>query len=166
MSRHFLLLRTIFGLPSSRHLFSSSYSTCRPCLVLALVYSCPVLSCSSPYYGISAHSHLPNSEALQKLNLPVSVSRGMLGKLELKLSWKNLLTQPVVLALEDVVLLVGRPLELVVRLWHPPSFSSSFFLHSTLPFFLLAALLCFFPSFALLFLLNSASSPPHLPCGN
>jgi len=47
-------------------------------------------------------------EALQSLNLPVIVKKGILGKLEVHVPWKNLKSQPVVVQLDNVFILAER----------------------------------------------------------
>lgn len=46
-------------------------------------------------------------EALDKLNLPVIVYQGYLGKLELQIPWTNLKQQPVIVEISDLFLLAG-----------------------------------------------------------
>jgi len=46
-------------------------------------------------------------EALDKLNLPVAVYQGYLGKLELQIPWTNLKQQPVVVTICDMFILAG-----------------------------------------------------------
>lgn len=46
-------------------------------------------------------------EALDKLNLPVVVYQGYLGKLELHIPWTNLKQQPVIVEISDLFLLAG-----------------------------------------------------------
>lgn len=46
-------------------------------------------------------------EALDKLDLPITVYDGYLGKLELHIPWTNLKGQPVVVQVSDLYLLAG-----------------------------------------------------------
>ena len=46
-------------------------------------------------------------EALDRLNLPISVYQGYLGKLELQIPWTNLKQQPVVVTISDLYILAG-----------------------------------------------------------
>ena len=47
------------------------------------------------------------SDALDELDLPVTVRGGSLGKLRLKIPWKNLKSQPAVINIERLFILVG-----------------------------------------------------------
>ncbi len=46
-------------------------------------------------------------EALDKLELPVTVYQGYLGKLELQIPWTNLKQQPVIVTISDLFILAG-----------------------------------------------------------
>jgi vacuolar protein sorting-associated protein 13A/C len=46
-------------------------------------------------------------EALDKLNLPIAVYQGYLGRLELQIPWTNLKQQPVVVTISDMYILAG-----------------------------------------------------------
>eukprot|EP00026_Physarum_polycephalum_P000020 Phypoly_transcript_00020.p1 GENE.Phypoly_transcript_00020~~Phypoly_transcript_00020.p1 ORF type:complete len:3396 (+),score=660.90 Phypoly_transcript_00020:132-10319(+) len=46
-------------------------------------------------------------DALSELNLPIDVVKGYLGKLEAKVPWKNLKSQPVIVNLDNIFLLAG-----------------------------------------------------------
>lgn len=46
-------------------------------------------------------------EALDKLNLPIAVYQGYLGKLELHIPWTNLKQQPVLVTISDLFVLAG-----------------------------------------------------------
>ena len=47
-----------------------------------------------------------NRAAFEELNIPITVKRGILGKLEVKIPWTSLSTDPTVVVLEDICLLV------------------------------------------------------------
>lgn len=47
------------------------------------------------------------SEALDRLDLPITVHDGYLGKFELHIPWTNLKQQPVVIEISDLYLLAG-----------------------------------------------------------
>ena len=47
------------------------------------------------------------SSALQKLQLPVVVKAGIIGKVELRIPWSKLATEPTKLRLDNLLLLVG-----------------------------------------------------------
>lgn len=51
--------------------------------------------------------------ALNDLNLPIKVTWGQLGKLVLKIPWKNLYSAPVVVNIEDLFVLVSPESEVI-----------------------------------------------------
>lgn len=47
-----------------------------------------------------------NPEALVEFNVPFSIKKGVIGKLELSIPWRNLKSKPVVVQIADVFILV------------------------------------------------------------
>ena len=54
-----------------------------------------------------AHSWFIKQSALQKLQLPVLVKAGLIGKVELRIPWSKLASEPTKLKLDNLLLLVG-----------------------------------------------------------
>lgn len=51
--------------------------------------------------------------ALSELNLPVKVTWGQLGRLVLKIPWKNIYKEPVIVNIEDLLILVSPESDIV-----------------------------------------------------
>lgn len=47
-----------------------------------------------------------NPDALAEFNVPLAVKKGLLGRLQLSIPWRNLKTNPVIVKLIDVYLLI------------------------------------------------------------
>lgn len=69
-----------------------------------------IMRCLTPIFplgNVVLHGLKLKREALDRLNLPIAVYQGYLGKLELQIPWTNLKQQPVVVTISDLYILAG-----------------------------------------------------------
>ena len=55
-------------------------------------------------------------EALKKFNIPFDIKSGILGLLEIKIPWRNLSKEPVVLTISDISIIIGPRKQVAVSI--------------------------------------------------